>query len=117
MPTHEDIHEHKRQRPPTIACEEIVLSSLVTALLELVVAIRDLADHAPADPRHLLRAEEVARLLQLPVRTVRDRAAAGAIPHRRFGKHYRFSVADVEQIVQFMERTPRQHMRPLRAAA
>lgn len=115
MPTPEDIHDHPRRRPPAIEGEE--LASLVAALGDLVVVIRELADHAPIDPRHLLRAEEVARLLQLPVRTVRDRAAAGAIPHRRFGKHYRFSLADVDQIVQSMERAPRQRPRSLRAVA
>jgi excisionase family DNA binding protein len=88
------------------------------ALRDVAEAIRDLAENAASDPHRLLRADEVARLLQLPVRTVRDRAAAGVLPHRRFGKHYRFSIGDVEQIIESMECAPRAHRRPsFRAAA
>jgi excisionase family DNA binding protein len=57
----------------------------------------------------------VAELLALPPRTVHDRAAAGAIPHRRFGRHYRFSQSDVDVIVAQMERTAKPGRRPLRA--
>lgn len=91
--------------------------AVVAALQDIAAAVRSLAN-APTSPspHQLLRAEHVAELLQLPIRTVRDRAAAGVIPHRRFGKHYRFSLADVEQIVQATERKPRQHRRPLQAA-
>jgi excisionase family DNA binding protein len=64
----------------------------------------------------VLRAEQVAALLDLPVRTVRDQAAAGVIPHRRFGKHYRFSREDVEAIVQQMARESRPRRRPQRVA-
>lgn len=117
LSTHDDVHEHTRRQPSPIVGDDGAPAQVVTAIRDVADAIRDLADHAPADPHQLLRAEEVAQLLQLPVRTVRDRAAAGAIPHRRFGKHYRFSLADVEQIIQSMERTPRQHRGPLRAAA
>src|SRR4051794_29220216 len=102
-------------------CQDADLTSVVTALHDVATAIRELAEHAPPDPHRLLHAAEVAALLQLPARTVRDRAAAGVIPHRRFGKHYRFSTSDVEQIVQTMERAPRTRQAPLpgplRAAA
>lgn len=30
---------------------------------------------------------------------MKDQAAAGVLPHRRFGKHYRFTRADVAEIV------------------
>jgi hypothetical protein len=38
-------------------------------------------------------------LLQLSPRTLKDQAAAGAVPQHRFGKHYRFTRADVAEIV------------------
>jgi len=38
------------------------------------------------------------------------------IPHRRFGKHYRFSRADAEEIVRQMERAARPTRSPFRAA-
>ena len=84
-------------------------ASVVDAIRDVAAAVRTLADHAPTDPHRLLRAEDVATLLQVPVRTVRARAAAGAIPHRRFGKHYRFSMSDVEHIVDAMQR-PAHHL-------
>ena len=40
----------------------------------------------PADPDALLTAEEVGELLQLSPRTLKDQAAAGVLPHHRFGK-------------------------------
>ena len=114
------VRDPPRRGHIALACDESDLAAVVAALREVAEALHVLAEHAPRDPHRLFRAEEVAELLQLPVRTVRDRAAAGAIPHRRFGKHYRFSVADVERIVGSMERLPRQRQRrpgPLRAAA
>lgn len=116
MPTHDDVRESTRPQQPAIPHDDLDPLPVVAALQDIVAAVRDLADHAPVDPRQLLRAEQVAELLQLPARTVRARAAAGAIPHRRFGKHYRFSLADVEHIVQAMECNPQQRHRPLRAA-
>lgn len=81
--------------------------TLVTALTDITAALRNLASQAPPDPLGLLRAEQVAELLELPARTVRAQAAAGVIPHRRFGKHYRFSRDDVEAIVRHMSRPAR----------
>jgi excisionase family DNA binding protein len=89
---------------------------LVAALREIVDALREVRGQAMPDPLRLLRAEQVAELLGLPVRTVRDQASAGVIPHRRFGKHYRFSREDVEAIVQQMAREPRTRRTPFRAA-
>ena len=53
----------------------------------------------PADPDALLTAEEVGELLQLSPRRLKDQAAAGVLPHHRFGKHYRFTRSDVAEIV------------------
>ena len=109
--------EPTRSRHPEDSRTGSSLALVVAAVGEVAEAVRDLAERTPPDPHRLLRAEEVAQLLQLPARTVRDRAAAGAIPHRRFGKHYRFSLSDVEQIVRSMERIPHQQPGPLQAAA
>lgn len=59
---------------------------LVAVLREIADALREARGQVTPDPLQLLRAEQVAELLGLPVRTVRDQAAAGVIPHRRFGK-------------------------------
>ncbi|MEA5365196.1 helix-turn-helix domain-containing protein [Amycolatopsis sp., V23-08] len=53
----------------------------------------------PADPDALLTAEEVGELLQLSPRTLKAQAAAGVLPHHRFGKDYRLGRADVSEIV------------------
>ncbi|MCK2243660.1 MULTISPECIES: helix-turn-helix domain-containing protein [unclassified Crossiella] len=50
-------------------------------------------------PEPLMTPEQVAELVQIPVRTLKNQLAAGAIPHRRFGKHYRFSAEDYKEIV------------------
>ncbi len=73
--------------------------SLVDAIRELASAIRALAEHAPRDPDALLTAEQLGALFGLSPRTLKDRAAAGVLPHRKFGKHYRFSREDVAEIV------------------
>jgi excisionase family DNA binding protein len=78
--------------------------AVASALCELADAIREAARRTDPDPLKLLRAEQVAELLDLPARTVHDQAAAGTIPHRRFGKHYRFSRDDVDAIVRQMAR-------------
>lgn len=90
--------------------------ALVAVLREIADALREVRGQATPDPLRLLRAEQVAELLGLPVRTVRDQAGAGVIPHRRFGKHYRFSREDVEAIVHQMAREPRPRRTPFQAA-
>jgi excisionase family DNA binding protein len=87
------------------------VGDIVVALHEVAAALRALARHAPPAPVRLLRVEQVAELLELPARTVRDQAAAGAIPHRRFGKYYRFNRADVEEIVRQMASNQRRRRR------
>jgi len=103
---------------PCQRCDDVSAEAreLVTALREIADALREVRGQAVPDPLRLLRAEQVAELLGLPVRTVRDQASAGVIPHRRFGKHYRFSREDVEVIVQQMAREPRTRRTPFRAA-
>lgn len=104
-----------RQQSGAAKGETESVGDIVVALREIAAALHDLARHAPSDPVRLLRAEQVAELLDLPARTIHDQAAARAIPHRRFGKHYRFSRADVEEIVRQMARTSGSR-RPFRAA-
>lgn len=56
----------------------------------------------------------------------KDQAAAGVLPHRRFGKHYRFSRDDLQEIVRraghtaasttrTASRSPFRHSRPVNA--
>jgi excisionase family DNA binding protein len=72
---------------------------VAASIRELAAAVRATAPEPPADPDALLTAEEVGELLQLSPRTLKDQAAAGVVPHHRFGKHYRFTRADVAEIV------------------
>lgn len=81
-------------------------TELATAARDLAEAVRTLTEHAPHDPDALFTAEQLGSLLQLSPRTLKEQAAAGEIPHRRFGKHYRFSRADATDIVRLAERTP-----------
>lgn len=74
------VRDPPRREHLTVACDEADLAAVIAALHDVAEALRALADHAPPDPHQLLRAEELAELLQLPVRTVRDRAAAGTSP-------------------------------------
>ncbi len=74
-------------------------AAVAAAIRELAAAVCATAPEPPADPDALLTAEEVGELLQLSPRTLKDQAAAGVLPHHRFGKHYRFTRADVAEIV------------------
>ncbi|MBE1574337.1 hypothetical protein ACFORH_34985 [Amycolatopsis roodepoortensis] len=47
---------------------------------------------------------------------MKDRASAGVFPHRRFGKHYRFSREDVAEIVQLTKNAVRPYRGGMRAA-
>ncbi|WP_328648066.1 helix-turn-helix domain-containing protein [Amycolatopsis sp. NBC_00348] len=73
--------------------------AVAAAIRELAAAVRATAPEAPADPDALLTAEEAGELLQLSPRMLKDQAAVGVLPHRRFGKHYRFTRDDVTEIV------------------
>jgi excisionase family DNA binding protein len=73
--------------------------AVATAIRELAAAVRATVPDPPADPDALLTAEQVGELLRLSPRTLKDQAAAGVLPHHRFGKHYRFTRGDVVEIV------------------
>ncbi|WP_160050975.1 helix-turn-helix domain-containing protein [Nocardiopsis sp. FR4] len=51
-------------------------------------------------PERLLTIPEAARVLAVPESWLRERVRLRRIPHRRLGKHVRFSTADLEQIVE-----------------
>jgi excisionase family DNA binding protein len=87
---------------------------LADAIRALANAVRALAASAPKDADALLTAEQVGELFSLSPRTLKDQAAAGVFPHR-FGKHYRFSRDDVDEIVKLTRCAARPH-RGLRAA-
>jgi excisionase family DNA binding protein len=44
---------------------------------------------------HLLTADDVAELLNVPVSRVRESTRSGAIPHVRLGRYVRYREADV----------------------
>ena len=73
--------------------------AVAAAVRELADAVRATVPVPQADPDALLTAEQVGELLQLSPRTLKDQAAAGVLPHHRFGKHYRFTRGDVAEIV------------------
>jgi excisionase family DNA binding protein len=50
-------------------------------------------------PERLLTIPEAARVLAVPESWLRERVRLRRIPHRRLGKHVRFSATDLEQIV------------------
>ncbi|MFD5092046.1 helix-turn-helix domain-containing protein [Amycolatopsis thailandensis] len=91
-------------------------AALAASIRELASAIRALGAHAPRDPDALLTAEDVGALPGLSPRTLKDRAAAGVFPHRRFGKHYRFSREDGAEIVQLTKSEVRPDRGGMRAA-
>ena len=49
--------------------------------------------------------EQVATRLQLTVHTVQDFAKRGILPAVRFGKHWRFPIADMERAGQVSSRS------------
>lgn len=51
-------------------------------------------------PERLLTIPEAARVLAVPESWLRERVRLRRVPHRRLGKHVRFSTADLEQIVE-----------------
>jgi excisionase family DNA binding protein len=79
--------------------ENVQDSAVAASIRELAAAVRANAPERPEDPNALLTAEQVGELLQLSPRTLKDQAAAGVLPHHRFGKHYRFTRDDVAEIV------------------
>lgn len=77
-----------------------------------------LASAAQANrPGELLTADELGERFRLPPRTLRDLASAGRIPHHRIGKHYRFAVDDIADILRITRQLPvSRHARALLAA-
>ncbi|MGC7097674.1 helix-turn-helix domain-containing protein [Amycolatopsis lurida] len=82
-------------------------SDLPAAVRQLAEAVHTLAAAAQRDPDALLTAEQVGELLGLSPRTLKEQAAARVFPHRRFGKHYRFSRDDITEMVRQAGCAPR----------
>lgn len=56
---------------------------------------------------------QLGEILQLPPRTLKDQAAAGVLPHHRFGKHYRFSRSDISAILRLTQQSEKPRRRRL----
>src|SRR3954451_14293907 len=54
----------------------------------------------------LLTVDDLAVVLKIPARTIKDQLAAGLLPHHRFGKHYRFDAEDVKEILRMAAKKP-----------
>jgi excisionase family DNA binding protein len=80
--------------------------ALAAEVCAIAMMLRELLASAKEDPDRLLTVEEVADLFQLSARTLKDRAAAGAIAHHRIGKHYRFSRADIKEFLSAVRQGP-----------
>ena len=87
-------------------------AALVDCLRALTDVLRSWLDRIPQDPDALLTPDEMAHVLKLPARTIKDQAAAGVFQHHRFGKHYRFSRSDIAAIHQSTERSQTPVHRP-----
>ena len=90
--------------------------ALVNALTELSAAIRDLVARSAVSPEELLTVEQLGDLFRMSPRTLRDLASTGQVPHRRIGKHYRFSREDIAEICEMAKQPVRGRTRPLRLA-
>ncbi len=62
-------------------------------------------------PGRLLTIPEAARLLAVPESWLRERVRLRRVPHRRLGKHVRFTARDLEEIV---ERAAQREVAPRR---
>lgn len=91
----------------------VLPDEVVECLAALTTLARVWAERAPADPDALLTAEELGELLQLSPRTRKDQAAAGVLPHHRFGKHYRFSRSDISATLRLSEQSAKPRRRRL----
>ncbi len=81
-------------------------ADMTTAAHEIASALRALADAQTVNPNRLLTVDELADVLRIPARTLQERTARGVFPHRRWGKHIRFSPEDVAEIIRLMYRAP-----------
>ncbi|SDW31068.1 DNA binding domain-containing protein, excisionase family [Amycolatopsis xylanica] len=89
---------------------------LTSAICRLTDAVEMLASRQPRDAQALMTADELGQLLGISPRTLKDQANAGTFPHRRFGKHYRFSREDVSEITRLAARGVHFRPRHLRVA-
>jgi excisionase family DNA binding protein len=90
--------------------------ALVACLGRLADVVEQSFGARERDPDVLLTAEELGDLLHLSPRTLKDQAAAGVLPHHRFGKHYRFHRKDITEILRRSQQTPPPSNGGLRAA-
>lgn len=81
-------------------------ADMTSAASEIASALHALADTQAVHPNRLLTVDELADVLRIPARTLHDQTAHGAFPHRRWGKHIRFSPEDVTEIIRLMYRAP-----------
>ncbi|GAA3012487.1 MULTISPECIES: helix-turn-helix domain-containing protein [Actinokineospora] len=92
--------EHAVNPPAKVDSDEAIQDrTLAGSVDELVKAIRALVPKSPVQAEELLTAEQVGDLFRISPRTLRDLAATGRVPHRRIGKHYRFSRDDIVEII------------------
>ncbi|WP_081916191.1 helix-turn-helix domain-containing protein [Saccharothrix sp. NRRL B-16314] len=94
----------------------VLPDEVVECLAALTTLARVWAERAPADPDALLTAEQLGELLQLSPRTLQDQAAAGVLPHHRFGRHYRFSRSDISAILRLSEQSAKPRRKRLNIA-
>ncbi|GAB2577454.1 helix-turn-helix domain-containing protein [Kribbella endophytica] len=83
--------------------EDAGLSDSMRLLAE---AIARLGIKATIGTDELLTVDDLAVVLKIPARTIKDQLAAGLLPHHRFGKHYRFDAEDVKEILQMTAQRP-----------
>lgn len=55
--------------------------------------------HALAEAPRLLNIDEAATYLNVPRTWLRDKVTARAVPHTRIGRHVRFTLEHLEEIV------------------
>jgi excisionase family DNA binding protein len=91
----------------------VLPDEVVECLAALTTLARTWTERVPADPDALLTAEQLGELLQLSPRTLKDQAAAGVLPHHRFGKHYRFSRNDISAILRLTQQSEKPQRRRL----
>lgn len=73
--------------------------AVAAAIRELAAAVRATTPEPSADPTRCSPRKRSGRCCSWRPRTLKDQAAAGALPHHRFEKHYRFTRGHVAEIV------------------
>lgn len=105
------------QRQPEPCGDQCQHRALRDGVEAIATVLRDIVQRLPDDPDALLTTEQLAELLQLSARTLKDQACAGVIPHHRFGKHYRFSRDDIKEILRISQFEVPPRARRLRSVA